>query len=415
MIPPTTLRRITPSMRAEAIALSSRCPMPMGITTLRANGAKIEGPDVDAMLARAVARERVELELDLLAYEQGARDSDGVRIPNRNHVRFRDGVMQRLGRSGRGVPFLRDHRQHDSEARSGTVIDSRTEKVGETNHYRIYQTVRLSDPAAVERALRGLMTTVSIGWHPTGDPHCTSCKAPIFTECLHFPGDLDDEGGRVEWEHQDAELIETSEVPVPGVPTAGIDGIRAALAATLSRGEGPQEIAIMKVGAIATLLNLAATASEDEITVAVTALATERDAIKEQLSSTARALAAANAKLATHEADAARVAEDAWIADGIKGGKVRPGAHELALRAYFKSDPGAARAMLDASPVVTPVGMPSQAAAGVGGPAPVTPITEARRVLSQVVNYDGARGFAKLFGAKDPDAALARLVENEGE
>lgn len=399
--------------RAAAIALASRSAVSEGILTLRANGKALATTDADALLARAVARERVELELDVLAYEQGVRGPDGKRLHNRNHVRFRDGLMVRLGRTGTGTPFLRDHKQGDSSARGGTVVESRTEKVDDDGHYRVLQTVRLTEPSAVERALRGLTSAVSIGWRPTGPVHCTACKAEILTRCHHFPGDvLEDSDEPVEWEFQDAELIETSEVPVPGVPSAGVEGIRAALAAQMSANPTAQEITMVSLATIATRLGLAATASEAEVASAVDAWIVERDALREQLATAQRSIAETNARLAAHEAVLSKQAEDKFIADGVADGKITLGAHADAMRAYFRSNADGARAMVAAAPRITPVGLPSQ----LSQPIPGTPASAASPSVDQALTTIGinpakARAFAKMFGARDVERDLGRLVE----
>lgn len=409
---------VTAKERTDAIALASRSAVTSGLLTLRANGKALTGPDADQILSRAVARERVELELEILAYEQGVRDPDtGQRNHNRNHVRFRDGAMMRLGRTGRGTPFLRDHRQGDSEARGGTVLDSRTEKIDEDGHYRIVQTVLLTEPSAVERALRGLMSAVSIGWRPTGPVHCTACKAEALTKgCLHFPGDvLEDRAEPVEWEFQEAELIETSEVPIPGVQTAGVESIRAALAAHSGADVSAQEMIMASLATIATRLGLAATANETEVAAALDASIVERDALREQLSTAQRSIAETNARLAAHEAVLSKQAEDKFVADGIAEGKLTAGAHENAMRAYFKSNPDGARAMLAAAPRITPVGMPSQldATASPNG-TPRGPATEVTRLLSAAgLDPEKVKRFARAFGSRDVDKDLARLVHEE--
>lgn len=196
----------------------------------------------DELLAKIAANEYVEIEIDLLAYEQKAGE------PNRKHLRFRDGLMSSLGRSAVGMPFLRNHEQDDVMARGGTITASQTEKLGD-GHYKIQQTTKLTAPWAVEHALRGLLDRVSIGWHPTELPHCTVCKSEIFLKCYHFPGDrLGEEPGEdgrkrlvrraggdriVEWEFPAAEITETSFVNVPAVPSAGVRSIRASLSAEL--------------------------------------------------------------------------------------------------------------------------------------------------------------------------------------
>jgi hypothetical protein len=410
---------LSAEQRAEILTLASRSAMPDGVVTLRANGKGLAPVDADAMLARAVARERVELELDLLAYEQGRPDSEGKPTRNRNSVRFRDGAMVKLGRTGKGAPFLRDHRQGDSSARGGTVIESSTDKLAD-GHYQIRQTVRLTEPSAVERALRGLMTSVSVGWNPTGPVVCSLCDVEVLThqwarECGHLPGERDDDSGAVaEWEYTEAELIETSEVPVPGVPSAGIEGIRAALSAAMTyRGSPPQEIqAMSKLQArVSALLGLAATAGEDETGDAVTTLHAERNALKLQLEAEQRRTAEINARLAHHEAQLAKAAEDAWITEGIKAGKITLGAHEQALRTFFKADADGARALLAAAPTITPVGAQSQSAAA--EPQPIA--TGARALLAASgVNYDKAREYTGMFGAAEPDKALAAYASRVG-
>ncbi len=151
---------------------------------------------------------------------------------------------------GEGKPFLRDHAQRDSMARGGTLIESGVE-VPTEGHYEIRQVARLTEPWAIALYLRGNMTTVSIGWIPTGPVLCSVCNAPVGEKCggwwKHWPGDrlkkiTDDDGNEVyvdsnkgsivvRWIYTAAELIETSCVPVPGVPTAEMDQLRATLSA----------------------------------------------------------------------------------------------------------------------------------------------------------------------------------------
>ncbi len=350
---------------AEARVAASRA---MAGTTLalRHNGATLAAgsPEIAELLARAVKREAVELELDLVAYEQEA----GKR--NRNAVRFKDGKMLALGRTGRGRPYMRDHRQGDVTARGGTIIESATTKVAD-GHYKVMQTVRLTEPSAVERALRGLMDSVSIGWNPTGPIECSACGKAVLVRgwCWHWPGDeIALNGGAdkavIEWIYTDAELLETSEVSVPGVHTAGIEGVRAALSAALNRSGPvrPQEHDEMKnLPAFVALLGLAATAGEDEILPAVEAMKKQRDALQ---ASNAE-FVAAQARLAA-EQEVARTALAAqeladFIDGGVKAGKLAPGsAMETSLRAYYGSDKAGATALLASMPRVAPVNQPRQ-------------------------------------------------------
>lgn len=187
-----------------------------------------------------------ELGVPLLAYEQWDYEKYSDK-DNRNFVCFRSGEMRALGGTGKRKPFLRDHRQYDSLARGGTLADSRTEQP-EEGHHQIFQRATLTEPWAIAMYLRGNMTTVSIGWIPTGPVLCSACNAPVFEKCYHWPGDrlsevTDDNGDKryvrsrngklvVRWVYTKAELIETSCVPVPGVASAEMDplGLRAVLA-----------------------------------------------------------------------------------------------------------------------------------------------------------------------------------------
>lgn len=204
----------------------------------------------DELLAKCQAGQFVELELSMLAYEQ----EQGVR--NRNNVRLRDGAIMKMAQSCVGRPFLKDHQQHDSEAVQGIITNSVGEKLAD-GKYKVNQKVSLRDPKAVARALRGLMSTVSISWRATGDVCCSVCKTPVFTDCYHWPGDKvkqavvdgkpywvrDRKMGTdvVEWVYNDAEGLETSEVPVPAVKTAKINDIKAQimLAAGMAADDEP--------------------------------------------------------------------------------------------------------------------------------------------------------------------------------
>lgn len=239
------------SLKSLAKAMPLICRVATETTrTLRAvNGEPITDELRDQLLAKCAAGEHVEIEVDILAYEQ----RPGV--ANRNFLRFRDGAMLKLGASGKGTPFLKNHDQGDVEARGGTITRSLTEKVGE-GEYHVRQTARISAPWAVSMALRGLLDKVSIGW-AGDDVTCSACGTAVYTECYHWPGDrVSEEAGadgkkryvrdrkgnlRVEWIFNDPSLVETSAVNVPAVPMAGIEAVRAALAAVMpdhAEGDG---------------------------------------------------------------------------------------------------------------------------------------------------------------------------------
>lgn len=350
---------------AEARAAASRVGLGH-VLALRASGAsaELDATTRDELLGRAVRGEYVELELDVLAYEQKA----GER--NRNAVRFRDGAMAALGRSGKGKPFLRDHKQGDVTARGGTILASAAVKVAE-GHHQIRQSVKLTDPAAVARALRGLMGSVSIGWNPTGPILCSACGTPVLERgsCWHWPGDeIKLEGGAstvvVEWIYTSAELLEASEVSVPGVPSAAIEGVRAALSAALNRGgqRPPQEHDEMKnLPAFVALLGLAATAGEDDILPAVEALKKRGDALEAQNATFVAAQAKITAEQVAASAQLAAKELEDFIAGGVKAGKLAAGSQmETSLRAYHAVDKAGAVALLASMPQIVPVGQERQ-------------------------------------------------------
>lgn len=392
---------------------------------LRHNGVTLAtgSPEAAELLARAVKREAVELELDLVAYEQ----KTGER--NRNAVRFKDSKLRALGRTGRARPYMRDHKQGDVTARGGTIITSDTENPAD-GHFKIMQTVRLTEPGAVERALRGLMDSVSIGWNPTGPIECSACGKPVLVRgwCWHWPGDQIALNGGVdlvvvEWVYTDAELLETSEVSVPGVPTAGIEGIRAALSVALNSGgqRPPQEHYEMNtLSTLAVILGLAATASDSEVIAAAESLKKRTDVLEAQSAT----FAAAQARLAAEQAAAASQLAakevDDLIAGGVKDGKLAPGsAMETSLRAYHAIDKAGAVGLLASMPRIVPVGQERQSEK----PAP-TKTPEALTGAADRINaasggrasLDGVR--ANLLAAgKSPaeaDAIIARQLAPKG-
>jgi hypothetical protein len=230
-----TLEQLLQAVPTVARAMTSSAPL-----VLRSGGAAVTPELRDQLLAKCATGEYVELDVDLLAYEQQAG------VANRNFVRFRDGAMLALGRSGIGKPFLRDHAQGNSLARAGTIIESNGTKRGEGD-YAINMTARLTAPWAVDMALRNLLSGVSIGWAPTGSVECSIHGSPVMTKCGCWPGDrmselVDGAGNKkytrdrsgslvAEWIYTSADLVECSVCNVPAVPSAGIDGVRASLSA----------------------------------------------------------------------------------------------------------------------------------------------------------------------------------------
>lgn len=418
--------KISAEDRARAIASMARAASPLPVApegrpafglraSLEATAALTESERTD-LLARAVAREDVRLVVDLMAWEQDRPGADGQPIRNRNNVRFRSGAMAAVGRSGRGTPYLRDHDQRSMAAVGGQIVASKTTKL-EGGGYEVHQTALVTEPAAVERHLRGLARNVSIGWRATGPVICTACGTEVFEACWHFPGDVaelkDGSKTTVQWEWTDAELIETSEVAIPAVPTAGIEGIRAAAIAAAAQcssneqpGPTPHRSTIMSISpALAAKLGLAATATEAEALAAVEQMQT-----REREAASSLAILEAEAKIDKS------TPVDKFVAAAIAEGKLKP-ADEGPWRELFALSPDRARARMAERPAgsATPVGQPRQAdkpepteTAAAGG---TTRDTAAAAVLAKHGRDHGAAvKFAALFGARNPAADVAKFA-----
>lgn len=289
-----------------------------------------------------------EVDVPMLAYEQQAG------VDNWNYVGFRNASMRAIGKTGAGKPFLRDHEQRDSMARGGTLVESGTE-VPSDGHYEIRQVARLTEPWAIAMYLRGNMTTVSIGWIPTGPVLCSVCDAPVMSQCYHWPGDqlveLTDGAGKkryerrrdgtgtltVRWIYTAAELIETSCVPVPGVPTAGMDQLRATLSASFSIDDDTDDGSAAAVRAFADDNDKSppspATPTVDSQPES-TQMADQPDQTP-KLATMRKALMAALTLPESHRAHAAKL--DAEAAEGfcLESATVR----EAAVRAALDADP----------------------------------------------------------------------------
>lgn len=391
-----------PAELAKVLPMVCRAAHESPVLAVRAaDGSALSNEKRDQLLAAAVAGEFVELEIDVLAYEQKAGSQ------NRNFVRFRDGAMVGLGRTGKGNPFLRDHAQHTVLARAGTITASSTEKLSD-GEYVIHQTVKLSAPWAVELALRGLLGSVSIGWNPTGPVMCSDCNAPVFTKCWHTPGDrlrVGDDGKKryddsgdivVEWVYTAAELIETSIVNVPGVPSARIDEIRAALSAAVPafnglrseqdhEGSNNEEAKTMDKELLK-LLGLAEDATEAQIKAAVEQLQASAKADKAQLAILEKLVKEMEQlKLRERQRDA-----DVFISDALTSGRIGKGDEEQ-WRALFEADSKRAAELMAKRPEnsATPVGEPRQSSQN---PDKATPVITGGESLSTRQSRDPLAG-----------------------
>ena len=379
--------KLTAADRLRAIAASGRVACNTEVANLRAaaDGPTLGDAERTDMLARAVNREMVSLYLDVLAYEQ----SPGA--PNRKGVRVRDNAMSAFARSGRGAPFMRDHLQGDSLAKGGEIVDARS-FADDSGRRGVTMTVHLMEPTAVERALRGLMKSVSVGM-TGGAVHCTACGAEVLTQCWHLPLDVvegaDGQKMTAEWEWQDPQLIETSEVAIPAVPGARVRGeVRAALGMTAddpgtvldesgAAAPSDEKIPAPDLGACAPDCGLLPpeetkmpdpkdpTIHTDPAAVAAAAKAAE------ELERTQAELAIASAEqerhlkeLAGYRETARQAEEDRFIESAKLAGRIAP-ADEEAWRHLFRANKDRAEELMSKRPVgcSTPVGTARQHAA----------------------------------------------------
>lgn len=407
---------IRPSLheRGLALELGGREPIAKVVELRAGDGTAITAAARDELLKRVLAGDHVELELDVVAYEQTPDQK------NRKSIRVRDGAMMAFARSGKGRPFLRDHEQGNSLARGGTIVESRAEKRGEGD-YAILQKIRLAAPWATELALRGLMDSLSVGIHPgAGGVTCSVCGTGVFEQCFHFRGEeveVDGEKVEVEWVYEAPELLETSSTPAPAEPRARINAIRAALsAATSNRGAEPHPHKDdMTNPKLLALLGLAATAGDPEVLQAVETVRSERDVAVAELGIARSELKLANAELGTFKADKKKADEDKFIADALSTGRIGAGNEQEWRALYALSSTRATELMAGrAAGSATPVGQPRQSG-GANPPAdpPANVLSGAEAVITQHGgNVNGVRKNLMSSGmsAKDADAVIARQL-----
>lgn len=326
------------------------------------------------MLAKLKAGERLELYLDAVTFSQ----QPGVR--NRNFVRFGEENLANIAKSGVNSVFLRDHRQGSMADAGGRIVESVARHSGSAIEFA--QTLLLVRDWAVEDALLGMMRAFSIGWNPIAAPGkltpevlCSVCMAPIqhcVWELGHWRG-REVKGQVVELIFQNAELLETSAVPVPAVREVRAIGIRqAALSHELVAAElsvfgvhiPQKKETTMDLSTILSELGLASGGIQE-----ILAAMRQRDAeTKEKLDTLQQQLDAATARARAAEAKASKTAEELtdekarqW-ADGLAAeGKLAPSGelYEHWVEQY-KFNPEKAQRLASALPRVTPVGKETQ-------------------------------------------------------
>lgn len=88
--------------------------------------------------------------------------------PNLNGIRPKPGTEYQVAKTAKGVPFIVDHRLHDSAAKYGTVVDSRFDN-GD-----VFDLVEVREPGAMEALVRGLFEQFSIRYAFDG-AECSKC------------------------------------------------------------------------------------------------------------------------------------------------------------------------------------------------------------------------------------------------
>lgn len=280
-------------------------------------------------------------QVDVLMTARVYTQRDGTQ--NRNGVRFRPGMMRRFARSFEGAPFLRDHKQRDSLAVGGVIVESKMVEEADGSRW-IRQLIRLSAPWAVELALTGLINKFSIGWDPTGPIMCTACNAD-WSECRHRPlQEVEDDNGKlhiVEAEFTEAVGIESSVVPIPGVEETSADDVRAALCTLANKRGTPQkESPVMSLLAkLAKSLGVDVDADEATVLASATRVIVERTELKVKLdaelaahAATKEALAAANAKVEEVEKHKLSAEITSLLTQAVKDGKIKPQLNESGER-----------------------------------------------------------------------------------
>lgn len=371
-----------------------------GAVSMFVDGEEMKSSDAEArakVLARAKAGEINSLEVEATTFVQRPVEH------NRKHVRVAPRAMARLAASFKGMPVLRDHAHDQVDARIGTIISSRLDRV-ETSagtEYRIVQRMRIVKQWAIESVLDGTLDRFSVSWLRAGPVMCSVHDSPIFTKCYCLPGSEVDAGGGVkasaEWVYTAADGVEASFVNVPAVAWTTIDAVKELTTGLdVASLTGMLGVDIHSAGArpmfdkLAKILKLAATASEEDLIAAVERVVAEATESHSRSTIAGEQLAEARASIAEMAAtiESLRSAASASHVDGaianliargkvkpgIKGddGKVKPGKVEEELRAMA----GRSIALFDAqvaemldAPSITPLGAPIVAAKPGPGPA----------------------------------------------
>jgi hypothetical protein len=347
-----------------------------GAWVLRTEHEPVSQDGRSELLARLAGGEHVELFLDAVTFSQ----APGV--TNRNFVRFDPARLADIAATGKGTPFLRDHAQRSMEAVGGIVVVSRAQENGQAVDF--FQTARLTEPWAVRAAILETLRGFSIGWINLPVPGaltpavtCSVCGRSV-SDCAwdlgHWRG-AEVAGQVVEWVIGNAELIETSGVPVPAVREVRPLGVReelspAALAAELRTfgvsAQVPSAITQetrVDLSKIAAALGLKPDATEADILSAIHARAGELAAAQVENATLTALNTELRAAADVAETKARDVTARTWADQLVAQGKLAPQGplFELLVQLHA-ADPGKAESVATALPTVTPLARAAQAA-----------------------------------------------------
>ena len=318
------------------------------------------------LLAALGNKEIVELEVDIRAFQQ----QDGV--ANRNYMRFKNSTLRKFAKSFAGVPLLRDHNSGELEARAGTILSAKAVPI--EGGLAFEMTARVTAAFAVKALLEGNLDRFSIGWDFPGldTLECSECKAEVFTDCYHFPGDKLDNGSRVEFVFTVVDGTEVSAVSVPAVKGTGLEGVRSALSqAGFSRPVDNRDESAEdhNMKNIAKTLGLKNDADESTIVAGIGALLARAETAESALSTERTSHAETTASVAAlelkvTELGAASLDRDinalcaefsgCLVSERDAEGKLSAGKLETEIRKLAAKDIEGARAMLEAIPSQVP-------------------------------------------------------------
>ena len=326
------------------------------------------------LLAMVRAGEPVELELDIEGFSQ----IDGVH--NANHVRFKNSILGKLGKSFARKPFLKDHSQNKLDSRAGTILKSKAEPI--EGGKRFAMSLEVTADWAVQAVLERNLDRFSIGWAHGGLDTilCSNCKA-CFLECWHFPGDVltDEDSGEshvVEFIFTVAEGIEISGVNVPAVGGTGIEEIRSALSLAAGRGQHTttENQTMTKLAiALAALLGLKSDADDETIVAAVATIKTVDETLSGSLEITQKEKSALSAEVVNLKAEVGKLEQklSAGEIDDLvhthanrfpvtrdDAGKLCTSPLEQSIRELASKDMDAARGILASMPAATTLATP---------------------------------------------------------